>query len=88
MFVSINFFEGATRLRVGLELICQTIIESLNTSSKFENLSQPVIMLPVLLVEVQALHAALPKVAAVFVLLRLLPKGNKRLDRLQKVKAY
>ena len=45
-------------------------------------------MLPVLLVEVQALHAALPKVAAVFVLLRLLPKGNKRLDRLQKVKAY
>ena len=45
-------------------------------------------MLAVLLVEVQALHAALPKVAALLVLLGLLPKGNKRLDRLQKVKAY
>ena len=45
-------------------------------------------MLPVLLVEVQALHAALPKVAALLVLLSLLPKGDKRLDRLQRVKVY
>ena len=44
-------------------------------------------MLPVLLVEVQALHAALPKVAALLVLLSLLPKGDKRLDRLKKVEA-
>ena len=45
-------------------------------------------MLPVLLVEVQALHAALPKVAALLVLLSLLPKGNKRFDRLERVEAY
>ena len=45
-------------------------------------------MLPVLLVEVQALHAALPKVAAVFVLLGLLPKGDKRFNRLERVEAY
>ena len=84
MFLSINFLEGATRLRVGLELICQSV----ETLKDFENLSQPVIMLPVLLVEVQALHAALPKVAAVFVLLRLLPKGDKRFDCLQRVQEY
>ena len=45
-------------------------------------------MLAVLLVEVQALHAALPKVAAVFVLLGLLPKGDKRFDCLQRVQEY
>ena len=45
-------------------------------------------MLPVLLVKVQALHAALPKVAAALVLFRVLPKGDKRLDRLQRVEAY
>ena len=45
-------------------------------------------MLPVLLVEVQALHAALPKVAALLVLLRLLPKGDKRFDCLQRVQEY
>ena len=45
-------------------------------------------MLPVLLVKVQALHAAVPKVVAVLVLLSLLPKGDKRFDRLQRVEAY
>ena len=88
MFLSINFLEGATRLRVGLELICQSVESLKRLRENFENLSQPVIMLPVLLVKVQAFHAAVPKVAAVLVLLRLLPKGDKRLDRLQSVKAY